>query len=275
MRHLLSVLGLVLLPLAGCSSLDGPESRAALQRGVDQPARNAEARARDAWRHPVETLQFFGFRPDMTVVEIWPGTGWYTEILGPSLGDSGHLYAAHFPEAAETPFQENVRAAYQDRLKSGAYGTRVTLTEFQPQSLLKIAPDASADLVVTFRNVHNWYMRGGPDAVADAFRQFHAALKPGGVLGVVEHRLPETRSDAAMRASGYMKQSFVVRQALAAGFVLEDSSEVNANPRDTADHPAGVWTLPPTLRLGEQDRDKYLAIGESDRMTLKFRKPKK
>lgn len=284
MRHLPHALALTLL-LAGCSTpgtsptveapvRTAPDATAALQKAVDQPGRSPEARARDRWRHPVETLQFFGFRPDLTVVEIAPGAGWYTEILGPALADSGRLYAAHFPADSESAYYQKTRAAFAEKLQAAPWASRVTLTEFAPLRPLKPAPDASADLVVTFRNVHNWYMQGGDEGARDAFRQFFAALKPGGVLGVVEHRLPESRPDADMKASGYMKQSYVVRQAEAAGFVLEASSEINANPRDTADHPKGVWTLPPSLRLGETDRDKYLGIGESDRMTLKFRKPK-
>lgn len=275
-RRLLLLSGFTLL-LAACAS-PAPQSgeqsaQQALQQAIGNPARSSAARARDEWRHPLQTLLFFGYRPDMTVVEIWPGAGWYTDILGPSTGEKGRLYAAHFPVATNVPYYQKTRAAYEERLRTMPWAARVTLTEFQPQSQLKIAPDASADLVVTFRNVHNWYMQGGDAATVDAFRQFFAALKPGGVLGVVDHRLPETRPDFEMVASGYMKQSYVIRQAEAAGFRLEATSEINANPRDTADHPKGVWTLPPTLRLGDEDREKYHAIGESDRMTLKFRKP--
>ncbi|MFZ5560060.1 MAG: class I SAM-dependent methyltransferase [Pseudomonadota bacterium] len=276
MRRLLLLSGFALL-LAACQ-LQAPRSdeqaaQQALQQAIASPARSSEARARDNWRHPLETLLFFGFRPDMTVVEIWPGGGWYTDILGPALNEKGRLYAAHFPVATNVPYYQKTRTAYEERLRTLPWAARVTPTEFLPQGDLKIAPDGSADLVVTFRNVHNWYMQGGDAATADAFRQFYAALKPGGVLGVVDHRLPEDRPDFEMVASGYMKQSYVTRQAEAAGFRLEASSGINANPRDTADHPKGVWTLPPTLRLGDRDKDKYLAIGESDRMTLKFRKP--
>jgi predicted methyltransferase len=278
LRRLLLSTGTALL-LAACATkvpLNGEQqAQQALQHALGSPARQAEARARDSWRHPLQTLLFFGYRPDMTVVEIWPGAGWYTDILGPATGEKGRLYAAHFPTATNVPFYQKTRTAYEERLRTMPWASRVTLTEFLPQSDHKIAPDGSADLVVTFRNVHNWYMQGGDVATADAFRQFHAALKPGGVLGMVDHRLPESRPDFEMVASGYMKQSYIIKQAVAAGFTLEATSEINANPRDTADHPKGVWTLPPTLRLGEQDRDKYLAIGESDRMTLKFRKPNK
>lgn len=278
MYRLLLSSGLALL-LAACH-VQPPRTaeqsaQQALQQAIGNPARPTEARARDIWRHPLETLLFFGYRPDMTVVEIWPAAGWYTDILGPATGENGRLYAAHFPMATNVPFYQRTRTAYEERLRAMPWASRVTLTEFLPQSDLKIAPDGSADLVVTFRNAHNWYMQGGDAAIADAFRQFYAALKPGGVLGVVDHRLPETRPDFEMVASGYMKQSYLIRQAEAAGFELVATSEINANTRDTADHPKGVWTLPPTLRLGEQDKEKYLAIGESDRMTLKFRKPNK
>jgi predicted methyltransferase len=275
-RRLLLLSGFFLF-LAACAAqapkFSDQATQQALQQAIGNPARSNAARARDEWRHPLQTLLFFGYRPDMTVVEIWPGTGWYTDILGPATGAKGRLYAAHFPVSTNVPFYQKTRNAYEERLRTMPWSARVTLTEFQPQSQLKLAPDGSADLVLTFRNVHNWYMQGGDAATADAFRQFFTALKPGGVLGVAEHRLPETRPDFEMVASGYMKQSYVIKQAESAGFRLEATSEINANPRDTADHPKGVWTLPPTLRLGDEDREKYLAIGESDRMTLKFRKP--
>ncbi|MEC7483146.1 MAG: methyltransferase, partial [Pseudomonadota bacterium] len=145
---------------------------------------------------------------------------------------------------------------------------------FDPIKALDISDAGSADMVLTFRNVHNWYMRHGDEGIDNAFGAFFKALKPGGVLGVVEHELPESADDEAMKKSGYMKRSYVVAAAEKAGFVLEASSDVNANPMDTADHPKGVWTLPPRLALDDQDREKYMAIGESNRMTLKFTKPK-
>ncbi|MCH8544966.1 MAG: methyltransferase [Alcanivorax sp.] len=233
--------------------------------------RTAAFVARDVWRHPVETLTFFDIEPDMTVVEIWPGAGWYTEILAPLLRDQGKLYAAHFDPDTPVPFFRRSLVAYQDKLaERPAIYDQVTLTVLAPPAHTAIAPPASADRVLTFRNVHNWASAGSAEA---AFSAFHAALRPGGILGVVEHRAPSGRSLDEQIASGYMTEEYVVALAEAAGFELLESSEINANPADSADHPEGVWTLPPSLRLGDTDREHYLAIGESDRMTLKFRKP--
>ncbi|WOX06103.1 class I SAM-dependent methyltransferase [Microbulbifer pacificus] len=228
--------------------------------------------ARDKYRHPAETLTFFQIEPNMTVVEIWPGGGWYTEILAPMLKDEGTLYAAHFPKATEVGYYKNSRAKFEEMLAADkdTYGA-VKLTEFVPGGDSEIAPAGSADVVVTFRNVHNWM--GGNNEQA-AFKAFYDALKPGGVLGVVEHRAKPGTTREGMGKSGYVTQEYVIELAKNAGFVLEESSEINANPKDSADYAKGVWTLPPSLRLGDEDKDKYLAIGESDRMTLRFRKPK-
>jgi predicted methyltransferase len=246
--------------------------RAALEKAVQAPNRSEAHRARDAWRHPVETLAFFGVRPDMTVIEIWPGGGWYTEILAPYLREHGRLIAAGFdPESKVAYYRKNAKK-FAEKMASNPVYDRVQIAVFDPMSDRPITDDGVADRVLTFRNVHNW-TRGGDERVVSAFRRFYRALKPGGVLGVVEHRLPEDRPDADQGPTGYMKQSYVIRMAEKAGFRLEATSEINANPRDTADHPKGVWTLPPVMRLGEKDKDKYLAIGESDRMTLRFVKP--
>lgn len=248
-------------------------SEAAIQAAVDHPSRTEANKTRDNFRNPVATLHFFGVQPQHTVVEISPGAGWYTEILAPLLHDEGTLYAAHFPANSSSDFAQRSRAAFREKMASHPIYGRVQLSEFAPVEGVQIAPDNSADRVLTFRNLHNWYMQGGDDAMRLAFNHFYRALKPGGVLGVVEHRLPEDRRDSDWVNSGYFPQSLAIELATEAGFEFVGSSGVNANPRDTADHPRGVWTLPPSLRLGEQDRDRYLAIGESDRMTLKFRKP--
>ncbi|MBZ2189463.1 methyltransferase [Alcanivorax sp. JB21] len=233
--------------------------------------RTAAFVARDVWRRPVETLAFFNVEPDMTVVEIWPGAGWYTEILAPLLRDEGQLYAAHFDPDTPVPFFQRSLVAYQDKLAAEpAVYDRVALTVLAPPAHTAIAPPASADRVLTFRNVHNWASAGSAEA---AFSAFHTALRPGGILGVVEHRAPAGRDLDEQIASGYMTEEYVIALAEAAGFELLERSEINANPADSADHPEGVWTLPPSLRLGDTDREHYLAIGESDRMTLKFRKP--
>lgn len=233
----------------------------------------AESAQRDRYRHPLETLSFFDIKPNMSVVEIWPGaSGWYTEILAPYLRADGKLYAAHFNEDSSSDYYRDSLKQFQAKLlASPTLYDRVAITVFNPPAHVDIAPESSIDRVLTFRNVHNWYMRGGGDErVLAAFRAFYKALKPGGLLGVVEHRLPPHRPAGDMEASGYMLEGYIVAMAEKAGFRLLESADVNANPLDTADHPKGVWTLPPTLRLGEQDKDKYLAVGESDRMTLKF-----
>ena len=234
------------------------------------------AKARDQYRHPVETLEFFGLEPDMTVVEIWPGGGWYTDIIAPYLatGD-GTYYAAGF-EIGDSERARNSFANFQEKLSDDFYGTvEYTVLSADAEG---VAPDGTADMVLTFRNIHNWMNGGFADK---AFADFYDALKPGGVLGVVEHRLPEGREQDPRALSGYVSEATVIEMAENAGFTFVEASEVNANPADTADHPFGVWTLPPTLRAGNYgeeedpnfDKEPYREIGESDRMTLKFRKP--
>jgi predicted methyltransferase len=233
--------------------------------------RSEANRARDVYRHPAETLAFFGIEPDMTVVELWPGRGWYTEILAPYLREKGKLYAAHFPAASTSEYYQKGLAAFKAMLAANpALYDRVVVTELGPPDSVAIAPAGSADAVLTFRNMHNWMGQGNDVKVMQAA---FAALKPGGVLGIVEHRAAPGATLEQVRDSGYMTEEMVIKAAEAAGFVLEGNSEINANPRDTRDHPKGVWTLPPSLALGDKDREKYLAIGESDRMTLRFRKP--
>ena len=245
----------------------------ALQMAVSHHIRSADNVARDQYRHPVETLAFFGVTPSSTVVEISPGGGWYTEILAPLLAAHGKYYAAHYPADSSSEYYQRNRAAFVDKLAANPVYNRVILTEFSPTGTTAIAPAGSADVVLTFRNLHNWYNQGGDDAMLAAFKQFYAALKPGGVLGIVEHSLPEGHEADDWVKSGYFPQPLAIKLASAAGFKLEASSDINANPKDQADYAQGVWTLPPSLRLKEQDKAKYLAIGESNRMTLKFRKP--
>jgi len=240
----------------------------ALRLATAAPTRTAANVARDAFRHPVETLSFFGIQPDDTVVEIWPGGGWYTEILAPYLARGGGTYIAAAPDRGLTGVRKLIAA--QPSLYAGV---RTANFPILAAGGTAVAP-GSADVVLTFRNVHNWMM-GKEPFEAQAFAQMYAMLKPGGTLGVVEHRLPESKDDARQLRSGYVKVSTVRRLAEAAGFRLVAASEVNANPRDTTDHPEGVWTLPPTYRLGDKDRALYAAIGESDRMTLKFVKPRR
>ncbi|QXF13217.1 MULTISPECIES: class I SAM-dependent methyltransferase [Sphingopyxis] len=238
----------------------------AIAAAVAAPTRTPANVARDAARHPAETLAFFGVKPGDTVVELWPGGGWYTEILAPlTQSGGGTLYAA-------APWERGLNTVRKwQEAKPDAYGA-VKLAEFPATGAGPKVPDGSADVVLTFRNVHNWRF-GGMDKTAEAFQQIYAMLKPGGVLGVVDHRLPEAMDSALEEKSGYMKRSSVVAFAEAAGFTLAGESEVNANPRDTHDYEKGVWSLPPTLTNKDIDREKYVAIGESDRMTLKFVKP--
>ena len=257
------------LPMSGSSAQPATHgahaTHAALAAAIADPRRKESNRARDQYRHPLETLAFFGVRPDQTVVEIWPSGGWYAEILAPLLRDKGVYYGATPPGKSREGTEKLVAS-------DPARFDKVRLTTLEPGKPSEIAPAGSADLVLTFRNVHNLIMAGDA-AATTAFADFYRALKPGGVLGIVDHRLPEDRDSALEKTSGYIKRSTVLRLAQAAGFKLAGESEVNANPRDSADWPKGVWTLPPTLNQGDADRAKYLAIGESDRMTLKFVKP--
>ncbi|MBO7921233.1 class I SAM-dependent methyltransferase [Alteromonas sp. K632G] len=235
--------------------------------------RSAQAKVRDEFRNPQQTLRFFGVKPDMTVVEISPGGGWYADIIAPLVQKEGQYIAAHFfvDESTNDYYRKSLEN-FNQKVKDSAPYQGVKVTAFHPTKALDIAEPGSADVVLTFRNIHNWYMGQGTEGIDNAFGAFFKALKPGGVLGVVEHELPESADDAAMKKSGYMKRSFVVAAAEKAGFELEEASGINANSKDTADHPRGVWTLPPSLKLKDQDREKYLAIGESNRMTLKFKK---
>ncbi|TCI07478.1 methyltransferase domain-containing protein [Dyella soli] len=231
--------------------------------------RSPEHKARDVYRHPKATLQFFGIRPDQTVIEITPGGGWYTEILAPLLHDNGHYIAAVLKPNADGEARRDVTALRATFAGDAAHYGKAQILEFDPKAPV-LGASGSADLVLTFRNVHNWVEA---DTAPAMFKAFYAALRPGGVLGVVDHRAADNASVDAIKESGYLPTSYVVKLATDAGFKLEDQSEINANPKDTKDYPKGVWTLPPTLTLGEQDKAKYLAIGESDRMTLRFVKP--
>jgi predicted methyltransferase len=236
--------------------------------------RSPANRARDIYRHPKATLQFFGMRPDQTVVEIPPGGGWYAEILAPLLNDNGHYIAAEKAPSADSEARSDDSALRRKFAADSAHYGNARIVEFDAAAP-KFGAPGSADVVLTFRNVHNWIAadKGTAGTGPTMFKAFFDVLKPGGVLGVVDHRAGEGAAIDAVKGSGYLPTPYVVKLATDAGFVLEESSEVNANPKDTRDYPKGVWTLPPTLALGDQDKAKYQAIGESDRMTLKFVKP--
>jgi predicted methyltransferase len=259
------------------ASAQSAAATAALDAAIAGTHRSEANRARDRYRHPKETLTFFGLRPDMTVGEIWPGGGWYTEVLAPALANGGKLYAAQYGSKPPFPYQQREMDTLAAKIRAAPELYRaVTLTAMDLfANEIEIAPSGTADLVVTFRNVHNWLADGyGPSNAAElAFAAMFKALKPGGVLGVVDHRWPDPTTEDPRAGNGYVSERRVVELAESAGFELAGGSDVNRNPLDTHDHPQGVWTLPPDLALGEQDRAKYLGIGESDRLTLKFVKP--
>jgi predicted methyltransferase len=239
----------------------------AIVAAVADPHRAEANRLRDKYRHPVETLSFFGVKPDQTLVEYSPGGGWYTEILAPLLHQQGHYIGL----AGDTPkAQANLTKLLTG---GGARYTGATAASIDFATGKSNVAPGSADVVLTFRNVHNLIF-AGPQTAPRVFAAFFTMLKPGGTLGVVDHRLPEGRDSALEQSSGYLKPSTVMKLATAAGFRLVAESQINANPKDKADYPNGVWTLPPTLTEGEKNRARYLAIGESDRMTLKFVKPR-
>ena len=252
-------------------------SAAAIDAALAGSHRSDANKARDRYRHPKETLAFFGLRPEMTVVEIWPGGGWYTEVLAPVLHERGKLYVAQYGSKPPFPYQQREMDTLAAKLRANPdlyrAVTPTALNFFTNE--LTIAPPGSVDLVLTFRNVHNWFEEGygPPNAAQLAFKAMFTALKPGGMLGVVDHRWPDPATEDPGAKNGYISEKRVIELAEGAGFELVATSEINANPKDSKDYAEGVWTLPPTLTLGEQDKARYLAIGESDRMTLKFRKP--
>ncbi len=229
-------------------------------------------RARDKYRHPKETLEFFGFRQDMAVMEVSPGGGgWYTEILAPSLREHGSYVAAAWDPNDTGDYAKRNSKKFADKLAANPeLYDRAKVTALQAPNALKPVPDGTMDMVVTFRNIHGWM---GDDAADAMFKAMYAALKPGGILGVAEHRAKTDKPQDPKADSGYVREDYAIALIEKAGFKLIGKSEVNANPKDTADHPNGVWSLPPTLQGGDVDRDKFLAIGESDRFTLRFRKP--
>lgn len=251
---------------------DGDAYRAALSAAADGPHRSEENRARNVYRNPVDTLLFFGITPSQTVLELYPGRGWYTEVLAPFLADNGELIVGNYdPEGDPEAYATTIAGWVVDMLaeRADVFGS-VRHEVFVPGRRVTLTEDGSVDLVLSFRNAHGWARNGITEQVmAEIFR----VLRPGGTFGLVTHRAAEDADPAEALRLGYLRESDVIAAAEAAGFVLEARSEINANPADTRDHPEGVWTLPPTLRMGDENRDHWLAIGESDRMTLRFVKP--
>jgi predicted methyltransferase len=264
-------LAAILLVTASCSTTSTRETTAlALDNILAGSQRSSEDSARDRYRHPKETLLFFGIRPEMRVLEIWPEPGWYTEIIAPLVREHGRYYAAVIAADPQSKYVTERLSDYQQKLAShpDVYGG-VEVVTF-PSDGGDVVPPGSLDMVVTFRNIHNWMAR---DCAQQAFATAYKALKPGGVLGVVEHRGNPSVAQDPKAKSGYVNEDYAIRLIEGQGFRLVGESQINANPKDTKDYEQGVWTLPPTYRLGDKDREKYAAIGESDRFTLKFIKP--
>ena len=260
----LTIIFILAIAVTGCADKQGD----LLDNVIASEHRDAKNVARDVYRHPGETLSFFGIMPDMRVLEILPGGGWYTEILAPYLKDSGSLAVASFGPAHPVEYLRGIHNKMVEKFdgQPDIYG-KVQIGAFEGEGYLDDFGDASFDMVVTFRNTHNWIRRGG---VEDIYRSFFRVLKPGGVLGVVQHRAAAGSDASETAEKGYVPESYMIELLERIGFELVDKSEINANPNDTKDYPEGVWTLPPSYELGDKDRAKYAAIGESDRMTMKF-----
>ena len=274
MRKIVATLLLSAVGLSACTTtppVQKQEPTSSLNSAVDATYRSAENKERDRFRNPSETLNFFGIEPEMTVVEIWPGGGWYTEILAPYLAPRGKYVAAGFNSESEVSYYRQGSEKFRRLVASRSeLGNATQVAEFEPPVKTDFIEAGTADAVLTFRNIHNWMSRDGAEA---AFASFYKALKPGGILGVVEHRADATEPQDPKAKSGYVRQDYVINLAKAVGFELEATSEINANPKDTKSYQQGVWSLPPSLATKDEEPAKYQAIGESDRMTLKFRKP--
>ena len=273
---------LALIPAFAVSGeLSTDEIQARVEAVLDDDHRVDENRARDRFRNPAETLAFFGWQPDMEIAEIWPAGGWYAEILGPLTREQGIYFAAGFSMTADrTPqWRKDYQKQFAEKLEADPdVYDHVVMTGLSIPERPTFAPPASLDMVLTFRNVHNWV---NGDYAPAMFHAMHRALKSGGVLGLVEHRAAPGTPRENVPDEGYMAEAHVVELAQQAGFELEEKSEINANPDDTRDHPQGVWSLPPSYRgcrgmdeAGmEECVERFRPIGESDRMTMRFRKP--
>jgi predicted methyltransferase len=271
-EKLAAALSVALLVLAACTAPSTrQETTEDLTRILAGAQRSEENRARDIYRHPKQTLLFFGIRPEMSVLEVWPEPGWYTEILAPLLRDKGSYYAAVITADPSSPYTTQRLATYQEKLASHPQLYDRVRVVTLPMGGTDVVPAGSLDMVVTFRNLHNWMAEGeASQVIATLYR----ALKPGGVFGIVEHRGNPAVPQDPKAKSGYVNEDYAIRLIEAQGFRLVAKSQVNSNPRDTKDYEQGVWTLPPSYRLGDKDHDKYAAIGESDRFTMRFVKPR-
>jgi len=260
------------LLLAGSTQAFAQVDKQHLNDIINDSFRTDISRSRDHYRHPLETLVFFGIEPDMTVVELWPSGGWYTDIIAPYLKDRGKLIAAHYNPETEHPFAsffESSYLAFESKIKTArSWFGDVEVRAFEPPFTEPVAPDGTVDMVLSFRNMHNWLNDESIDFVLE---EAHAMLKPGGILAVVDHRADVYQNIDPLAEDGYVNQQWFVQKVHDTGFQVLEHSEINANPLDTTDHPNGVWTLPPYLRVPEtDDSEKYVAIGESDRFTIKF-----
>jgi predicted methyltransferase len=263
--------GLAVLLGSSCTSVSSRQSTTdALTAILAGEQRPADERARDIYRHPKETLLFFGIRPEMRVMEVWPEPGWYTAVIAPLLREKGKYFAAVIAADASDKHITQRLDDFHERLAAHPeLFDKVSVVSFAADGT-DVVPAGTLDMVVTFRNIHNWMAQ---DKAPTAFASMFRALKPGGVLGVVEHRGNPAVPQDPHAKSGYVNEEYAVKLIEAQGFRLVAKSEVNDNPSDTKDYVQGVWTLPPTYRLGSRDHDKYAAIGESDRFTLRFVKP--
>jgi len=262
----INLLLISLLFIANIGSTNAAD--AFIEKAVASEHRSAKNKARDGYRHPKETLDFFGIKQDMKVLEVLSGRGWYTEVLAPILKDNGQLTVTSFGDKHPSEYLRGIHKDFEKFLDSNPdVYSNVNRVIFKDGEYLKGVADNSQDMVVTFRNTHNWIRFGG---IEEAYRSFYRVLKKGGVLGVVQHRANEGSDAKESAQKGYVPESYLIKLVESMGFELVDKSEVNANPKDTKDHPEGVWTLPPSYRLKDVDKDKYTAIGESDRMTLRF-----
>ena len=266
----LLIVSLIIVPALITNSYAIDKNTGALiNDAISGEHRIKENKTRDVHRNPYKTLLFFGIEANIKVLEILPGRGWYTEILAPILKDNGQLTVASFGDNHPNDYLRDVHLKYINHLNKNPiiYGNVRHVVFHEENHYLKDIESNSQDMVLTFRNTHNWIRYGG---VENIYRAFHRVLKKGGILGVVQHRADKKGNVEETAKNGYVPENYLINLAEEVGFELIEKSEINANPKDEKKYPKGVWTLPPTLRLGETDKKKYIEIGESDRMTLKF-----